>query len=420
MKSNEPRSHPRPPTLLGKRILLGVTGSIAAYKAVGLLRTLTAEGAEVTVAMTPSAARFVTPLTFEVLSKRPVAMDLFAGGPQMPHLSLPERADAVLVAPATANILAKCALGLADDLLSAIVLNTRCPLIFAPAMDGDMWDHPAVQAHVEVLRKRGACVLEPEVGPLASGAVAKGRLPKETVIVAALTEQLARRLDWAGQRVLVSAGPTQEAIDPVRFISNRSSGKMGFAVAEAARDRGAEVVLVSGPTALTAPPGVAVAPVETARDMQVELLRRLPWSTVVIMAAAVADFRPKRPASDKLKKLQHEWRELDLEPTEDILSQLAARRTTQVLVGFAAETRSLAAQARDKLRRKGVDLIVGNNVAAEGSGFGSDTNAAILVGRHGIIAELAVMPKRELADRILDAVLSLAPAAPGQKLGRRS
>lgn len=419
MKSKRHASQPRPLTLLGKRILLGVTGSIAAYKAVGLLRNLTAEGAEVSVAMTPSATRFVTPLTFEVLSKQPVAIDLFPGGPQMPHLSLPEQADALLVAPATANTIAKCALGLADDLLSAMVLNARCPLIFAPAMDGDMWDHPAVQRNVEVLRERGAVVLEPEVGPLASGAVAKGRLPQEAVIVGALKEQLARKLDCVGRRVLVSAGPTQEAIDPVRFVSNRSSGKMGFALAEAARDRGAEVVLVSGPTALPAPRGVIVVPVETAREMEAELLRRLPWSTVVIMAAAVADFRPKRPASDKLKKLQHDWRELQLEPTDDILTRLAARRTTQVLVGFAAETGTIVAQARDKLKRKGVDLIVGNNVAAEGSGFGSDTNAAVLVGRHGVVAELTVMPKRQLADRILDAVLSLSTAAPGQKQGRR-
>ncbi len=419
MKSKEPASRPKPLALLGKRILLGVTGSIAAYKAVGLLRTLTTEGADVTVAMTQSATRFVTPLTFEVLSKQPVAIDLFAGGQEMPHLSLPERADAVLVAPATANILAKSAAGLADDLLSAMLLNTRCPLIFAPAMDGDMWDHPAVQANVEALRKRGAVVLEPEVGPLASGAVAKGRLPKETVILAALKEQLGRKLDWTGQRVLLSAGPTQEAIDPVRFISNRSSGKMGFALAEAARDRGAEVVLVSGPTALPAPPAVTVVPVETAKEMQAELLRRLPWSTVVIMAAAVADFRPKRPATDKVKKLQHDRHELELERTDDILTQLAERRTTQFLVGFAAETGPIVAQAREKLRRKGADLIVGNNVAAEGSGFGSDTNAAVLVGRQGIIADLAVMPKRQLADRILDAVLSLKEPAPGQKLGRR-
>ncbi len=419
MKSKAPASQPKPLTLLGKRILLGVTGSIAAYKAVGLVRTLTTEGADVTVAMTQSATRFVTPLTFEVLSKQPVAIDLFAGGHEMPHLSLSARADAVLVAPATANMLAKCALGLADDLLSAIVLNTRCPLIFAPAMDADMWDHPAVQANVEALRKRGAVVLEPEVGPLASGAVAKGRLPKEAVILAALKEHLARELDWAGQRVLLSAGPTQEAIDPVRFISNRSSGKMGFALAEAARDRGAEVVLVSGPTALPAPPAVTVVPVETAQQMQTELLRRLPWATVVIMAAAVADFRPKRPAADKLKKLRHDWHELELEPTDDILTRLAERRTNQVLVGFAAETGTIVAQAREKLRRKGVDLMVGNNVAAEGSGFGSDTNAAVLVDRHGIIADLAVMPKRQLADRILDAVLSLESPAPGQKLGRR-
>ena len=393
--------------LTGKRLVLGVTGSIAAYKAVGLVRTLLREGADVSVVMTQAAGRFVTPLTFETLSKHPVATDLFAAQQDMPHLTLPERADAVIVAPATANLLAKCALGLADDLLSTMLLNVTCPLIVAPAMDGGMWHHQAVQAHVATLRARGVTVLDPEEGPLASGRIGPGRLAEESRIMAALEQALAPRQDWAGQRLLVSAGPTQEAIDPVLFISNRSSGKMGYAVALAARERGAAVSLVSGPTTLTAPPGVDLIHVVTAEEMQKALLARLSWSTVVVMAAAVADFRPLRPSSAKLKKDGGYWKKLDLAPTDDILHQLSQQRRDQVLVGFAAETESVLAHATAKLKRKGLDLIVGNNVAAEGSGFGSDTNAATLIDRNGQVRELGLLPKRELADHILDAVLTL-------------
>ena len=393
--------------LTGKRLVLGVTGSIAAYKAVGLVRTLLREGADVSVVMTQAAGRFVTPLTFETLSKHPVATDLFAAQQDMAHLTLPERADAMIVAPATANLLAKCALGLADDLLSTMLLNVTCPLIVAPAMDGGMWRHQAVQTHVATLRARGVTVLDPEEGPLASGRIGPGRLAEESRIMAALEQALAPRQDWAGQRLLVSAGPTQEAIDPVRFISNRSSGKMGYAVAQAARERGAAVSLVSGPTTLTAPPGVDLIQVVTAEEMQKALLARLAWSTVVVMAAAVADFRPLRPSSAKLKKDGGYWKKLDLAPTDDILHQLSQQRRDQVLVGFAAETESVLAHATAKLKRKGLDLIVGNNVAAEGSGFGSDTNAATLIDRNGQVRELGLLPKRELADHILDAVLPL-------------
>jgi phosphopantothenoylcysteine decarboxylase/phosphopantothenate--cysteine ligase len=324
---------------------------------------------------------------------------------------LPEQADAVLVAPATANLLAKCALGLADDLLSTALLNAPGPLTLAPAMDGDMWRHPAVQAHVRTLRERGVTVLEPEEGPLASGRIGQGRLPEEPVILSALEQGLRPSLDWVGQRVLVSAGPTQEALDPVRFISNRSSGKMGYAIAQAARERGAEVVLVSGPTALQTPRGVELVPVTTAEEMEKALTARLSWATVVVMAAAVADFRPKRPAFRKLKKDSLAWQRFELEQTPDILEALARRRIGQILVGFAAETGDVLAHAKDKLARKGLDLIVGNDVSAEGSGFGADTNAAVLIDRHGHVTELPLMPKRALADRILDAVraLSLLP-----------
>lgn len=393
--------------LLGTRILLGVSGSIAAYKAVGLLRSLVQEGADVSVAMTESAIRFVSPLTFEVLSRHPVATSVFGASQDMVHLTLPERADVIVIAPATANQLAKYAMGLADDVLSTMALTATCPLILAPAMDGGMWDHPAVQANVRLLRQRGATVLEPGEGPLASGRIGKGRLTDEGMIIAAIEAALMPQRDCVGQRILISAGPTQEAIDPVRFISNRSSGKMGYALAEAARARGAEVVLVTGPTDLPIPLGVEPVHVCTAEEMSKVMLSRLSWATVVIMAAAVADFRPKRPSSRKIKKSGTAWQHLELEPTDDILTLLTQQRSTQLMVGFAAETEAVAEQAAEKLQRKGLDLIVGNNVAEVGSGFGSDTSAAILIDREGRTTPIAVISKRALADKIMDTVTVL-------------
>jgi len=399
--------------LTAKKIVLAVSGSIAAYKAVSLLRSLIAEGAEVSVVMTRAAARFVSPLTFEVLSRHPVATDLFAVGQEIRHLSLPEQADVIVVAPATANQLAKYAAGLANDFLSTMLLAAKCPVVVAPAMDGGMWDHPAVQANVATLRHRGVVILDPEEGPLASGRIGRGRLPDESTIMAAIEKLLIPLRDWSGQRVLVSAGPTQEPVDPVRFLSNRSSGKMGYALAEAARDRGAAVVLVTGPTALARPLGVDVVEVETAAAMAKALLTRLPWSTVVIMAAAVADFRVKRPSSKKIKKDGAAWQHLELEPTDDILTLLARQRSFQRIIGFAAETEAVVEQATKKLARKGIDLIVGNNVAEPGSGFGSETSAAVLIEASGGISHLPIMPKRMLADRILDAVKSLGfPGTP--------
>ena len=291
------------------------------------------------------------------------------------------------------------------------MLTSTCPLILAPAMDGGMWDQPAVKANTAALRGRGALVLDPEEGPLASGRTGRGRFPDENVILSAIEAQLCPRRDWGGQRVLVSAGPTHEAIDPVRFISNRSSGKMGYAMAQAARERGAEVILVSGPTALPAPVGVEFIQVLTAEDMGKAMTSRLSWATVVIMAAAVADFRPRRPSPEKLKKTGTAWKGLELEQTDDILALLSSQRASQILVGFAAETQAVASHAKEKLRRKGLDLIVGNNVAAEGSGFGSDTNAVVLVDREGRVTQLDLMPKRVLADRILDAVKALGVPA---------
>lgn len=392
------------PSLRGRRLVLGVTGSIAAYKAVGLLRSMTAEGARVSVVMTQAATRFVSPLTFEVLSGGQVTTDLFEAHEEMKHLTVPAEADAIIVAPATANFLAKAAIGLADDVLSTMLLTTRCPLILAPAMDGDMWTHPTVMEHVRMLRARGVSVLDPEDGPLASGRIAQGRLAAEAAILEAIRHAVVPSLDWQGERVLVSAGPTQEAIDPVRFISNRSSGKMGYAIAEAARDRGASVVLVSGPTGLAPLPGIETVPVTTACEMADALSRHFDWATVVIMAAAVADFRPKDQAVQKIKKRQQATLSLQLEPAQDILAMLSAQRTSQILVGFAAETEHLEAHAKEKLVGKGLDLIVANDVTKEGSGFGSDHNAVVMLSRAGLRKELPLMTKRRIADEILTAV----------------
>ncbi len=398
----------------GKTVVLGVTGSIAAYKAVPVARRLIAEGATVNVVMTRTARRFVGPLTFEVLTGRAVGTDLFAAGTppvrMMPHLTLAETADLVVIAPASAHCVAKLAHGLADDLLSTLVLTATCPVLVVPAMDGGMWDHPAVRDNVMTLRRRGVTVLEPETGPLASGAVGRGRLPGEDAILGAIAEALVPRKDFRGRRVLVTAGPTQEALDPVRFLSNRSSGKMGWALAEAARDRGAEVVLVAGPTSLPPPSRVSYVPVVTSEEMRKEVLARFPETDVLIMAAAVADFRPARPASGKTPKGTAggtEGRLLALEPTPDILQGLPERRTGQVVVGFAAETEDVVSRASRKLATKALDLIVANDVTEPGAGFGTDTNRATLLDRMGRCETLPLMPKYELAHRILDAVLAL-------------
>jgi phosphopantothenoylcysteine decarboxylase / phosphopantothenate---cysteine ligase len=362
------------------------------------------------VVMTQSATKFVTPLTFEVLSGHPVSTDVFEAHQEMKHLSLPEQADVIVIAPATANCLARAALGLGDDLLSTMLLTSQCPLIVAPAMDGGMWAHPTVREHVGTLRARGTIVVNPEIGPLASGQIGQGRLAEEATILEAIKVALAPRRDWEGHRILVSAGPTQEPIDPVRFISNRSSGKMGYAIAEAAQARGAQVVLVTGPTALPIPRGVEVVPVATAEEMLKALSARLTWSTTVIMAAAVADFRPRHPASHKIQKQGRTDQTIDLERTTDILASLSTQRTTQLMVGFAAETRDVITHAKDKLTAKGLDLIVANDVTIEGAGFDSDQNTVILIDRQETITELPLMPKRALADAILNRAQELLHA----------
>lgn len=387
-----------------KTIVLGVTGSIAAYKAVSLARRLMAEGAVVQVVMTQNAQRFVGPLTFKELTGRPVGADLFAPDAGLLHLALAESADLLVIAPASAHCVAKLAHGLADDLLSTLALAAECPVVVAPAMDGGMWTHPAVRDNVRTLRQRGVTVLEPEVGPLASGRTGKGRLPEEDALLSAIAGALHPVKDFRGRRVLITAGPTQEALDPVRFISNRSSGKMGWALAEAARDRGAAVVLIAGPTGLPPVPNVMVVPVVTAEDMRKEVITRFLDSDVLIMAAAVADFRPASPARGKIPKGRG-TRALALEPTPDILMDLPPRRAGQLVVGFAAETGDLVERARAKLRRKALDMIVANNVTEPGAGFGAETNRATLLDRAGRCDALPLMSKLELAHRILDAVL---------------
>lgn len=402
-------------SLAGRELILGVTGSIAAYKAVYLLRELTRLGAGVTVCLTEHARAFVGPLTFRTLSGRPVLTDLF--DPQSPdaveHVALAERAHAVLVAPATANLLAKAAHGIADDFLTTLLLAARGSVVIAPAMDGAMWEHPAVRANVATLRARGVTVLEPDAGALASGLAGRGRLPEVDAIIEALERALAPARDLAGDRVLITAGPTREPIDPVRYISNRSSGKMGYGLAAAALRRGAEVTLISGPTALTPPPGGVFVPVQTAEEMREAVLQHLPSATVVIKAAAVADYRAKQAAAAKIKGKRDLT--LELTPNPDILAEVAARRTGAFIVGFAAETHDVAANARAKLEGKGIDLLVANDVSQRGIGFDAEENEVLLLDRWGGTRALPRMPKVEVADAILSHIVALRAGASAKK-----
>ena len=391
------------------RIILGVTGSIAAYKAISLLRTLVQEGAEVHVVMTASSTTFVSPFTFEVLSQHPVHQDLFSSQDPMAHLRLTESADLLLVAPSTAHTLAKGALGLADDLLSTMMLAARCQMVMVPAMDGDMWEHPTVQDHTQVLRSRGVTVMEPEDGPLASGLVGKGRFPEEEAILNVVESTLRPQNDLIGQHILISAGPTREPIDPVRFITNGSSGKMGYALAEAAVQRGADVVLVSGPTHLLPPSGVKCVSVETTEGMHAALTENFSWATMLCMTAAVGDFRPRQVSSEKMKKEAWDGSPLELERTTDILRDLSGRREHQVLIGFAAETQDLLVNAQKKLQSKNLDMVVVNQVGGDDSAFGNDSNQVTLIGKAGDITPLERMSKRMVADAIFDKIQKHLP-----------
>lgn len=388
-------------------VVLGVTGCIGAYKACEVLRELQKRDVDVHVVMTEHATRFVSALTFEALSGHPVFMDQFALGAEsdIRHISLADAADLLLVAPATANTIGKFARGIADDALSTLFMATRAPVLVAPAMNVNMFEHPAVVENVARLRSRGVDFVEPGSGYLACGWLGKGRLAEVPDIVSAAMGVLARRRSLDGQTVVVTAGPTVEDIDPVRFVSNRSSGRMGYRLAEAARDRGAKVVLVSGPTSLPAPFGVQLVNVRSAEEMARAVAEHASASSIVVMAAAVSDYRPAAPAAQKIKKEAGPQR-LDLVRTLDILRSLGQAKAGRFLVGFAAETTDVLANARHKLREKNLDLIVANDVSREGVGFGGEDNAAVLIDARGE-TELPRMSKRELAEKIWDRVEAL-------------
>ena len=390
--------------LAGRRIVLGVTGGIAAFKAVEVASLLRKEGAELRVVMTRAAASFVTPLTFREVANAPVAETMW-GAPQhhVAHISLASFAEMVLVAPATANFLAKAAAGIADDMLTTTLLATRAPLLFAPAMNTVMWENPVTQENVRRLAARGVQIIPPAVGMLACGTTGAGRLPEPEEIVRVVKEHFARVQSLAGRRILVTAAGTEEPLDPVRYLGNRSTGRMGYAVAEAAALRGADVVLVSGPTALQVPMGVQHIPVESARDMHDAVLKEFESADAVVKAAAVADYRPARVAVDKIKKKDGEL-QLTLVRNPDILKELGEKKQHQILMGFAAETQNVEAYAKGKLEKKNLDFIVANDVSKKDAGFAVDTNCIIVFSREGNKESYPLMKKRELADILLDKI----------------
>ena len=396
--------------LQGKNIVLGVTGGIAAYKAVELLRILTKAGAAVHVIMTKSAQEFVTPLTFQTLSMNPVTTDLFnlISEQEIGHISLADRADLFIIAPATANIIGKVAGGIADDMLTTTIMATKAPVLFAPAMNVNMYCNPLYRENEEKLRHHGYLFVEPVKGMLACGWEGEGKLQDPQVIFQAAVAALSPK-DLAGERLLVTAGPTREELDPIRFISNHSSGKMGYAIAAAAARRGAAVTLVSGPTSLPVPWGVATVPVNSARQMRDEVLKRAEESSIVVMSAAVADYRPKDRAEGKIKKGE-DGQLLELVKNPDILHELGTRKGSRVLVGFAAETDDLLVNAAEKLQRKNLDLLVANDVGMEGAGFNVDTNIVKLLFRGGRVEDVPLMGKPDLANLILDRVAELLRA----------
>ena len=399
------------------RITLGVTGGVAAYKSAELVRRLQTEGHTVQVVMTRAAREFITPLTFAALSGQKVITDLFTGGESgdanlesaIEHIAVAQRTDLLLVAPATADTLAKFARGLADDFLSTLYLASTAPVVMAPAMNVNMWQHPATQENLAALRKRGVRIVEPGEGYLACGMTGPGRLAAQEEILKAVREIVEAQQDLAGETVVVTAGPTHEDLDPVRFIGNRSSGKMGYAVAEAAARRGAKVVLISGPTALETPEGVERMDVRSAEEMLRAVRARFGAASIAIFAAAVADYRPAEAAPAKIKR-KDEALTIRLEPNPDILATMAKEKGDRLVVGFAAETDQLAENARKKLTQKNADLIVANDVTAEGAGFDVDTNIVTIFSRDARDLPLPRMTKTEVAQRILDEVLRLRRA----------
>ncbi len=395
------------------RITLGVTGGVAAYKAAELVRRLQQDGFTLQVVMTRGAREFVTPLTFAALSGQKVITDLFgeSGGEAnlesaIEHIAVAQRTDLLLVAPATADILAKFARGIADDFLTTLYLASTAPVVLAPAMNVNMWNHAATQENVEMLRARGVKIVDPDEGYLACGMTGAGRLAGQEAIVAAVHEALHAVRDLAGERILVTAGPTCEDLDPVRYLTNRSSGKMGYAVAKAAARRGANVILVSGPTSLETPAGVERISVRSAEEMQRAVQEKVASCSIAIFAAAVADYRPAQTSGQKIKR-NKESLTISLEPTPDILAGVARNKGERFIVGFAAETDHVAENARKKLAAKNADLIVANDVTTEGAGFDHDTNVVTLFARDGRDLALPRMSKNEVAQRVLDEIVRL-------------
>jgi phosphopantothenoylcysteine decarboxylase/phosphopantothenate--cysteine ligase len=402
--------------LTGKRILLGVTGGIAAYKSAFLVREFVRAGAEVQVVMTRAAAQFITPLTMTTLSGREVIVDMFPSQPDQPpvravrHIDMALWGDVMLIAPATANTIAKITHGTADNFLTTLVLALRCPLIIAPAMDVDMYRNDTTQRNIALLRETGCSVLEPDEGELASGLSGPGRMPEVDRLFGEVVKTLdGARRDLAGRTILVTAGPTYEPIDPVRFIGNRSSGKMGFAVASAAAQRGASVTLISGPVSLRTPRNVTRVDVATAKEMAAAVMAEFPAADVLVMAAAVADFAPVRSSHQKIKREQKAGGPFILELTEnpDILAAVGAKKTHQKIVGFALETENGVENARKKLAAKHLDMIVLNNPLTEGAGIGSDTNVVTVITASGQVEQLPRMPKIDVANALLSRVAPL-------------
>ena len=394
--------------LVGKNILLGVTGGIAAYKAVEIVSRLRKAGAAVHVIMTEGATKFVAPLTFREISGNPVVHTMWDEPKtwNVEHIALAQWADCFVIAPATANMIGKIASGIADDMLSTTAMAATSPVMIAPAMNTNMYHNPITQQNMAKLHQLGYHIIEPAAGMLACGIEGVGRLPEPVVVVEAIQALFAAQSDLKSKKVLVTAGGTREPIDPVRYIGNRSSGKMGYALAEAAVKRGAQVVLVSGPVSLTPPVGVQFIPVETAQEMRAAVLAEFADSDIVIKAAAVADYRVACQASQKIKKTG-DTLSLVLEKNPDILAELGRIKTQQILVGFAAETENLIAHAAEKLQRKNADLIVANDVTLQGAGFNADTNIVKLLYKDGNVEELPQMAKKELADVIFDKIRCL-------------
>lgn len=393
--------------LAGKQIVLGVTGCIAAYKSAELVRQIVKQGGQVHVVMTQSAREFVSPLTFQTLSGNPVITDLFKlyGEGHIGHISLAQRADVLAVAPATANIVGKAAGGIADDMLSTVIMATRAPVLFAPAMNEAMWDSPAVQKNIQALKSQGYYFVDPGWGDLACGSQGKGRLADVEDILEEIITLLSPK-DFAGREVLVTAGPTHEPMDPVRFITNPSSGKMGFAIARAMKQRGASVTLVTGPSALLPLRNVHMVKVRTAQEMSLAVDKYFSSADIVIKSAAVSDYRPKVISAHKIKK-KEAAHQVELERTADILAELGKKKGDKILVGFAAETHEILAHAREKLQKKNLDMIVVNDVSKKDIGFGSDVNKVTLLLSSGEAVDLPAMSKDDVAHKILDRIALL-------------